>query len=115
MGVIIVVAVVVMIVFHMMILFVSSSDGISFRPSSIYTAEKNYITPTMLRDRVLNPLFVTEPHPHTLLVSATPHSTPFLGHLVFLFFFNFYLFIFGCAGSSLLHRIFFNQQVGATL
>ena len=104
-----------MIVFHMMMLFVSSSDGISFLPSSIYMAEKNYITPTMLRDRVLNPLFVTEPHPHPLQVSATPHSTPLLGLLVFLFFFNFYLFIFGCAGSSLLHRIFFNQQVGATL
>ena len=61
----------------MMMLFVSSPDGISFLPSPINTAGKNYITATMLRDRVLNPLCVTEPHSHPLLVSAMPHSTPF--------------------------------------
>ena len=69
----------------MMMLFASSSDGISFLPSSIYPAGKNYITPTMLRDRVLNPLFVTEPHSHPMRVSAVPHSTPVLGLLVVLF------------------------------
>ena len=48
---------------------------------------------------------VTE-QPQELLVGAWPLYSQGCSVVTFFFFFNFYLFSFGCAGSSLLHGLF---------